>query len=112
MPTGLENPLFLMDGEKSQNSNAFPSVQCSFPMGMNFQGISLTGEKFTADFFSGEGVQTGVLLNALFSYSRYKFLCNYILMKLLIFLLSNYLSIKEHHAITVHHATWFLNQFS
>ena len=32
-------------------------VQCSFPMG---QGIFLTGDEFSADFSSGEGVPPGL----------------------------------------------------
>ena len=35
-------------------------VQCSFPMGMKFQGIFLTGDKFSVDFSGGEGVPPGL----------------------------------------------------
>ena len=63
MSIGMENPLLLMGGDfelyclqqkscgNSQNFNAFPNgmtVQCSFPMGIIFQGIYLTGDKFLA----------------------------------------------------------------
>ena len=68
---GMENPMLLMDGGVGlyylQLKNpvrihkilVFFSVgmivQCNFPMGMKFQGIFLTGDKFLADFSMGGG---------------------------------------------------------
>ena len=35
-------------------------VQCSFPMGMEFQGIFLTGDELGTNFSSEEGVPPGL----------------------------------------------------
>ena len=72
----MKNPLLLMGGDfefycLQLNSPVgipkililFPvgmRVHCSFPMGMKFQGIFLTGDIFSADFSSGEGVRPGL----------------------------------------------------
>ena len=69
---GMENPLLLMCGDfefyclQLKSPVGIPKilmclpvgmgVQCSFPMGMKFHGIFLTGDKFSADFSSGEWV--------------------------------------------------------
>ena len=76
MPMGLENPLFLMGGHfkfyclQLEKPMGIPKilvfflvgmrVRCSFPIGMEFQGIFLTGDKFRTDFSSGEGVPPGL----------------------------------------------------
>ena len=73
---GMENPLLSMGEDfdfyclQLKNPVGIPKismlfqvgmrVQCSFPMGMNFQGIFLTGEKFSANISSGEGVPPGL----------------------------------------------------
>ena len=72
----MENPLLLMVGDfkfyclQLKNLVGIPKilmispvplrVQCSFLMGMKFLGILLTGDKFSADFSSGEGVPAGL----------------------------------------------------
>ena len=69
MPTGKENLLLLMGEDfefyclQLKNPVEIPKilvfflvgmrVQCNFPMGMEFQGIFLTGHEFSADFSSG-----------------------------------------------------------
>ena len=66
MPIGIENPLPLMGGDfefyclQLKNPVGIPKilmlfpvgmrVQCSFPTGMKFQGISRSGDDYLADF--------------------------------------------------------------
>ena len=73
---GDENLLLLMGGDfefyclQLKNPVGIPKilmffpvgmrVQCSLPMGIKFQGIFLTRDKFSADFSNGEGVPPGL----------------------------------------------------
>ena len=71
---GMENPLLLMGGDfkfyclQLKDPVGIPDilmlfpvrVQCSFPMGMKFQGIFLIEDKFWVDFTNGEGVLPGL----------------------------------------------------
>ena len=82
----MENPLLLMGKDfkfyclQLKNPVGIPKilmlflvgmrVQCRFPIGMKFQGIFHTEDKFTADFSSGEGVPPGLVINFVLS-SKY-----------------------------------------
>ena len=68
------NPLLLMDFEfyclQLKNPVGIPKIMMfflvgmrvlySFPMGMKLQGIFLAGDKFSADFSTGEVVSPGL----------------------------------------------------
>ena len=47
-------------GRHAKYAKDLPKLTRGYPIRMTFQGIFLTGDKFSADFSSGEGVPPGL----------------------------------------------------